>query len=71
MKQSKLCKICACTRHDYEKDGYVLYDRVEGLSGCRSWFYRHPNGNRLTIELNLNTCIMRVYKNALIIQIVQ
>lgn len=67
MKQSKLCKICACERFELEKDGFVIND-VTFANNTKCWFYLHPNGNRITIELNLNINVMRVFKNSLIIK---
>lgn len=67
MKQSTLCKICACERFEFEHDGYILND-VSFKDNTKCWYYLHKNGNRITIELNLNINVMRVFKNALIIK---
>ena len=61
MKQSKLCKICACIRHDFEDDGYML-DGTARENSKRIWYYIHENGGRITIVLNLNLNILRVFR---------
>ena len=67
MKQSKLCKICACIRHDFENDGYMLDNKARGY-GYRIWYYIHENGGRITIVLNLKLNILRVFRFGKLIQ---
>lgn len=70
MIQSKLCKICANERAQIEIDGYLLYSTDKGPCS-RIWYYRHCNGNRLVIELNLDVCRMTIYKNSKVSKIVE
>lgn len=67
MKQSKLCKICACIRHDFECDGYTLFDK-DSYDSKRVWYYRHTNGNRIIIVLDLEEIKLRVLKNSIVIK---
>lgn len=63
---SKLCHIAACYRHDYEKDGYQPYSR-DRENGIAIWYYRHANGNRIAIRLDLNKMCITIFKNAQVI----
>lgn len=67
MKQSTLCKMAADLRLSYENDGYTLYDTSK-YGNSKAWFYLHDNGNRITISLNLDDNVLRIYKNARLIQ---
>lgn len=67
MKQSKLCKICACIRHEFENGGYML-DGTSRENGKRTWYYIHENGGRIAIVLNLNLNILRVFRFGKLIQ---
>lgn len=67
MKPYKLCKICACIRHDFEDDGYMLNGTARE-HGKRIWYYIHENGGRIAIVLNLNLNILRVYRFGKLIQ---
>lgn len=67
MDSNQLCRIAVGLRKDYEADGYVLYSR-DVYPFCRRWYYAHYNGNRITIELHLDTLVLKVYKNARLIQ---
>lgn len=63
MLQSQLCKQCMCIRHDLECDGYTLI-HIDKLPSVRYYYYKHKNGNRFAVCLDLNAMRITVYKNA-------
>lgn len=67
MDSNQLCRIAVGLRIGYKADGYVLYAQ-DVYPFCRRWYYMHNNGNRIAIELHLDTLVLNVYKNARLIQ---
>lgn len=63
MLQSQLCKQCMCIRHDLECDGYTLI-HTDKKPSVRNYYYKHNNGNRFVICLNLDAMKIEIYKNA-------
>lgn len=63
MLESQLCKQCACIRHDLERDGYMLQD-IEKMPSLRRYYYRHANGTRFLLILDLESISLTIYKNA-------